>query len=463
MQGVFIFRRDFRIVDNIPLIESLKKCSKVIPIFIFDPYQLDIKNSYHVSVNSVQFMLESLEDLNKQLNNSLHFFYGDPVKVLQKLKKVSNFDLLSFNLDYSPYSQTRDSKIIEFAKKNGITLEIYEHDNVLVDYNKVLANSGDPYTVFSSYYKSALKQKVNKVIKTTKKNFLSSKLKGEVKLSDIKKKLIKTPNKDLIKGGRTEALKILKNIKDWRDYNSKRDDLSYDTTHLSGYLKFGCVSIREVYWEFKNDLQKNNDLIKQLYWRSHYFVLARYSNSEYRFKHIEDRFKNIKWSNKFGEKMWYGETGFPVIDAGVRELNATGFMHNRARLLVANFSIKVLHIDPFGKKWSGQEYFSRTLIDCCYANNYGNWLWILGPYDPSGYRFGKKNTFSGRVFKDIINFSKWDKDLSYVRKWIPELKDVPDKDVKRWNTAYKKYPDIKYKPIVDFEDQIKKWYKLTKN
>lgn len=466
MLGIFIFRRDLRKQDNISFINSIKQCSKVLPIFILDSYQVDknSKNNKYISDNSIQFMFDCLEDLNKSLDNKLHIFYGKPIDILKKIKKQYNFKVLGFNRDYSYYSNKRDNEIEEYSKDNSIKLITYDHDNVIVDYNKALTANDDPYTVFSGYYKKANKLKANEPdsYKIDTNNLYKKKLNNEITINNAKKEILNKNNNKLITGGRNYAMGIIRNIENWSEYNKNRDYLNYETTRLSAYLKYGCVSIREVYEIFKNRLPKNTELIKQLYWRSHYFVLARYSNNQYNYNHIENRFKNIKWDNSYGKKLWKGETGFPIIDAGVREMNETGFMHNRARLLVANFSIKILHINPFGNYWSGQEYFSRTLIDCCYANNYGNWLWILGPYDPSGYRYGKKNTFSGRIFKDIINFKKWDKDLSYVRKWIPELKSVSDEDVFKWNTTYKKYPKIKYKPIVDFDKRIEKWYKLTK-
>lgn len=470
MFGVFIFRRDLRIHDNKPLLDIFKKCSKILPIFIFDPYQVDDNktNSNYRSVNSIQFMLDCLDNLNKELNNKLKIFYGKPLDILKKINKQKTIDVISFNDDFSYYSQKRDNEIKEWCKKEDIEILTYEHDNVIVDYDKVLTNDGEVYKVFSSYYKKAVKMKANPVFngKISKNIILSKSFSFDKKLKDMRKKLIKKPNNNLIKGGRDEANKILSKIGLFQYYNTERDLLNCDTTRLSAYLKFGCVSIREVYKKFNQKLNKKNDLTKQLYWRSHYFVLARYENFKAKYGHIEDKFKKVKWDNnsKLGKLMWSGKTGFPIIDAGVRELNETGFMHNRARLLVANFCVKILHISPFGNKWSGQEYFSRMLIDCCYANNYGNWMWILGPYDASGYRYGKKNTFSGRIFRDIVNFKKWDKELEYVRKWIPELKDVPDKDIINWNKNYKlsKYSKTYLKPIVDFDKQIEKWYKLTK-
>ena len=136
-------------------------------------------------------------------------------------------------------------------------------------------------------------------------------------------------------------------------------------------------------------------------------------------------------------------------------------MHNRGRLIVSNFVIKILHQDPFWKVWGGQEVFSRLLLDCCYANNVGNWIFALGPYDAGGYRFGKKGTLSGRII-DPRNFRKWDPHLEYVRRWIPELKDVPDKDVFNWYKAYEKHPNTYFAPMVDYEEAKKKWYSLSK-
>ena len=185
---------------------------------------------------------------------------------------------------------------------------------------------------------------------------------------------------------------------------------------------------------------------------------------------LKKRFANIKWSKsiKNATALWTGNSGFPLIDAGVRQLLATGWMHNRARLAVANFSVKVLHLNPFrdGSSmdyWSGQVQFSRYLVDCCWALNYGNWAWVLGPYDSGGYRYGKAGTFSGRIFKDAITPRKIDPELLYIRKWVPELKEVSDRDIVHWDspTVRAKYPDLDYNPIVSFEDGLKKWYEMT--
>jgi deoxyribodipyrimidine photo-lyase len=190
----------------------------------------------------------------------------------------------------------------------------------------------------------------------------------------------------------------------------------------------------------------------------YYFILSKHNYNNYGYSDLF--FKNVNWKNNINEAklLWNGNTGFPIIDACVRQLNETGFMHNRCRLLVSNFAIKILHQDPFNWYWGGQLVFSRKLIDCCYANNYGNWNFALGPYDLSGYRFGKKNTKSGRIYKEII---KSDNHINFIRKYIPELKNVPDKDINKWYYVHNKY-NINYKPIVNFETRVNEWYKMTK-
>ena len=139
-------------------------------------------------------------------------------------------------------------------------------------------------------------------------------------------------------------------------------------------------------------------------------------------------------------------------------------MHNRLRLYVSNFAIKILHQNPFSPIWGGQVQFSKYLIDCCYANNYGNWNNTLGPYDIPGYRYGKLNTKSGRVYDPTnpLKIKEWDPELKFIRKYITELEKVPNKDIFNWNKSYIKYPDIKYKPVVNFQSRKEEWYVLTK-
>ena len=462
--GIHIFRRDLRIHDNMALSLLSKQVDKIIPIFIFDPFQIDhtSENKSYRSDPCVKLMIESLDDLDEELKKNgskLFYFYDTPHVVLGKLIKSVKPTHISYNADFSKYSLKRD-KDMDSVCKGKVELIKYM-DDLSIAKTEDFLNKDKVFKVFGAFYKNGLKVKPrNEVGKVS--NFISS---GTVVTGQFHGNADKFFDKDLeigIEGGRKEALKILSKIKNFKDYAKERDDLEYQTTHLSGYLKFGCVSILEVYNAFK--VAKNNDLLKQIYWRMYFFVLARFHYNQY--GHVDPFFSNIKWKNNLSEakRLWdSANTGFPVVDAAVRQLLAEGYMHNRGRLIVSSFAVKVLHQDPHEwKSYGGQHVFSRLLYDSCYGNNYGNWNFTVGPYDLGGFRFGRAGTRGGRMI-DPTNFKKWDTGLEYVRKYIPELKDVPDKDVYKWYTACEKYPNCKYpKPMVDFKERKDEWYNLTK-
>jgi len=457
MSALFIFRRDFRLHDNLALNELAKLNLKVITIFIFDPSQLT--NSY-ASKRAITFMIESLKELSNSLKSKkgkLYLAKGDPPKVIDTiLRQNPKIQAVAFNRDFSPYSVTRDNKIIQICKKKNVQTITSDLDLVIHPYDAVLTAQKTPYTVFGSYYKKASKIKPPKPTTSNIKWDTSARINQTTFDTH-------TPNiQNTIKGGRSHAIQILNKIKNKKflsNYTKTRDNISNPTSLLSPHLKFGTISIREAFPIFK---KANPTLTKQLYWRNHYFVLAYYRPAAGYYKAPPEYNKaqiaktSAEWKRRF-KAMWTGQTGFPIIDASVRQLNETGWMHNRGRLATANFSIKILHL---GME-SGQAQFSKQLIDCCYANNFGNWMWILGPNDPGGFRYGKKGTFSGRIFREAVNPKKIDPDLKFIRTWIPELKDIPDHHVARWDIHHTKY-QIKYKPIVDFDKQLQTWFKMTK-
>ena len=459
--GIHIFRRDFRLDDNISLHLLSKEVKNIIPIFIFDPFQINItsENEHYRSNPAVKIMIESLDDLNSQLkkeNSKLYYFYGTPDKILEKLIKDVKPTHVSYNADFSKYSLERDNLMDKVCKKHDIKLIKYMDDNCL-NTMELYLNKDNIYKVFGAFYKHGIKQKVRDEVNKPK-NFISSSKSIDFTFKKDIHSFYK-PHENLVTGGRTEALKILDNMAKFKHYETDRDQLLYNTTFLSTYLKFGCVSIVETH----NHMKKHNltPLIRQLYWRQFFFILARFNYNKYNFS--DDFFSKVDWKNNVSEAkaLWSGNTGFPIIDCGVRQLLETGYMHNRLRLYVSNFAIKILHQNPFSSVWGGQVQFSKLLIDCCYANNYGNWNNTLGPYDVPGYRYGKANTKSGRVY-DPTDFKRWDPKLLFIRKYITELKDVPDKDVFNWHKNYIKYPDIKYKPIVDFKERREEWILLSK-
>jgi len=463
--GIHIFRRDLRITDNVALHLLSTKVDKIIPIFIFDPFQINLttENASYRSDPAVKLMIESLDDLDKSLRkegSKLFYFNDDPSKVLEKLIKNVKPSCISYNADFSKYSLKRDKDMDEVCKDHKIPV-IKFMDDLTITKMEDLLNKDKVFKVFGAFYKHALKLKVRMEVKKVN-NFIGH---GTAILGGFHGDPNKFYDKDteiLILGGRSEGLKILKKIKDFKSYELNRNDLAYQTTHLSGYLKFGCVSIVECFNAIKES--KNSDLLKQIYWRQYFFILARFYHTGY--GHVDEFFSKIKWKNdlKEAKALWEdANTGFPAVDAAVRQLQDEGWMQNRGRLIVSSFAVKVLHQDPHEwKSYGGQHAFSRLLYDNCYANNYGNWNFTVGPYDLGGYRFGRAGTRGGRMI-DPTSYKKWDPKLEYIRKYIPELKDVPDKDVFKWDTKWENYPDIKYPgPIVDFKERKDEWYKLTK-
>lgn len=470
IKSLFIFRRDFRLNDNLALIDACKKSDQVVPIFIFDPFQIkeNKKNRYYKSNNAIQFMIESLKDLEKQLKkvgSKLRYFYGEPANVVEKLlKSDGDLSCVFFNADFSEYSLKRDKKIVQVCKKYEVPCVVRNDDLTLLPPEEMLKSDGEEYTVFSAFYKNAIKKKVPKPERANTKSLLSSRSRVSGEYKKDPSHFYQQNDDLLVKGGRNEAKKILAQAKKFKHYNKCRDILTYHTTRLSAYMKFGCVSIRECYYTFKSKLANNNELLKQLYWRSFYFCLSRYNERARSYNEfIDPRFDKIKWINskKEWKALWEDAcTGYPIIDAGVRELNTTGFMHNRARLLVGNFSIKILQLNPFDSRWGGQVAFSKQLTDGDYAQNCGNWSWVAtDKVDLSGLRFNKG--LGGRIFNPV-DFKKWDPDCEYVKKWIPELKNVPAKHIHNWPLWCKKYPKIGYPgPIVDYDSRKEMWKKKT--
>ena len=231
-------------------------------------------------------------------------------------------------------------------------------------------------------------------------------------------------------------------LKTQKHYSKTHNELDKPTTQLSAYIKFGCISIREMYKAFKS----NNDLIRQLIWRDFYMNIL-YSFPYVLGKPMKPNYAKIKWHhNATWFKAWStGETGFPVVDAGMRQLNTTGYMHNRARLIVASFLTKTLLID-----WrEGEEYFAKNLTDYDPASNNGNWQWIASSGADSQPYF--------RIFNPWLQGKEVDPDANYIKQWVPELKNVNAKDIHQWNDTWREHKECKYpKPICDYQVQKEK-------
>ena len=453
-KSIFIFRRDLRLKDNLGLIEALNNSKNVITIFIFTPEQID-KNSFK-SDNAIQFMVESLTELQKKIkkkNGELYFFYGKQDVVIKKILKDNSIDAIYFNKDWTPYAMKRDESINKICKKNKIDC-IQTEDYTLLPINKLLNQNGEVYKVYGAFYRNAKKFNVPKPKKITDYKFSKLKKGDNIQLKFIDKFYKKNEN-ILVKGGRKKALKILKKVKSFDEYSTKRNELDYETTHLSAYTKFGCVSIREVYHKMKKNLKPENQLFNQLFWKEFYVYISKYIPHVLKGKSMKLKYDKIKWNtnNTIFKKWCEGKTGFPIVDAGMRELNETGYMHNRSRLITSGFLVKLALID-----WKkGEKYFATKLTDYDPAQNNGGWQWSSGSGADSQPYF--------RIMSPISQSTKFDPDGSYIKMWIPELKNVEPKHLHDWEKFNNLYnlKEIDYvKPCLDYKNARKRTMEIYK-
>jgi deoxyribodipyrimidine photo-lyase len=298
-----------------------------------------------------------------------------------------------------------------------------------------------------------LKKKVAAPVGSRKIHFAKSSvnLTNKITLEQALKKFTSVNPEILVHGGRDNAIKQMhaaaKNIK---NYSKTHNDLDKPTSELSAFIKFGCVSIREVYKAFHT----KRDFIRQLYWRDFY------ANILYSFPYVlgyalKPKYNKIKWhhNDKWYQAWKNGTTGFPVVDAGMRQLNTTGFCHNRSRLIVMSFLIKILLID-----WKlGEKYFANKLTDYDVASNNGNIQWVMGG--------GADSQMYNRIFNPWLQAENFDPDCIYIKKWIPELREVPVKDILHWDTEWVNYKNIGYnQPICNYQKQkeiVLKMYKAA--
>jgi len=458
-RGLFVFHRDFRISDNVALNNAGVVCNKLYTCFIFTPEQ--VTNNKYKSDNSVQFMIESLNDLAvdiKKNSGELLCFYGAQTIILKQLIEELKITHLFFNDDYSPYAIQRDNEAKQLCNKLQIECQTYP-DYYLYEPGTVLVESSkNAYKKYTPFYNAVLNNRVSKPINVTSFPFSTSskKLKYKITLRDAMKQFVKVNDNILVHGGRIYAQEKLENaLLKQRDYESTRDFFTTKTTHLSAYIKFGCVSIREVYHAFKKKFGLNHGLIRELIWRE-FFAHVLYCYPEVVGKSYQTKFRSLNWSqSKVNVEKWKtGITGFPLVDACMREMNTTGYMHNRGRMTTASFLIKTLLID-----WRvGEQYFAQQLTDYDIASNNGNWQGI------SGTGVDMKPYF--RDMNPWIQSYKFDINAEYIKKWVPELEKVDASDIHNWNETYNnpKYKDVNYpKPIVDYSKQKEKMLEMYKS
>ena len=402
MTALFWHRRDLRIDDNKGLFEALKQNEIVHPIFIFDKSILDKLPKNDQRILFIYQEIESLKKSYQNLGSDLWVYYGEPSEIIPKIAQELNCSSVYFNNDYEPYALQRDQEIQ--VSLNNIKIEfIGKKDHVIFEKNEVLKDDGKPYTIFTPY---------------------SRKWKVNLKEEDLREYSIEKYSGNLVQKQQGEALITLeemgfesKVLHDFPDRIAKNEILKNyhlsrnfpavkGTSKLSLHLRFGTISIRKLALIAR---EQNETYLNELIWRDFYQMIIFHfpKSAENSFKTQYDK---IIWEkNEVHFDSWCtGKTGYPIVDAGMRELNATGFMHNRVRMVVASFLTKHLLLD-----WRlGAAYFAEKLLDFELASNTGGWQWAAGCGCDAAPYF--------RVFNPQAQQEKFDKSFEYIKKWVPE-------------------------------------------
>ena len=398
---IFWFRRDLRLKDNAGLFHALNENDKVLPIFIYDKNTLDKLNKSDHRVDFIEYSLKKLNDLLKKNNKSISIYYGKPVKVFSELIKKYNVTKVYSNKDYTPYSIKRDKKVEELLKVNNIDFNSYK-DHVLFEKYEVVKDDNTPYKVYTPFSRKWLiKMSENKIDFFNSEKYIHkffNEKRGFLSLKEIgfEKSVLSPLNLNL-------SSDTINNYEKTRNFPYVNG-----TSKIGLHLRFGTISTREMI--VKAEVSKNKTFLKELVWREFFQqILFHYPHTIN--KSFKPKYDRIEWLNNENQfKKWCsGQTGYPLVDAGMRELNQTGFMHNRVRMLVGSFLCKHLLIDW---RW-GEAYFAKKLYDYETASNVGNWQWVAGcGVDASPYF---------RIFNPHEQIKKFDKNLIYTKKWVPEF------------------------------------------
>ena len=403
--NIFWFRRDLRLDDNCGLFNALSSDIKVLPIFIFDE---DILNKLPKDDSRVSFLHQELENIQEQLlkiNSNISVFHGKPVEIFKDLSEKYSIDTVFANHDYEPYAIKRDLEIKDFLESKNSNFKTFK-DQVIFERAEIVKKDGTAYKVYTPYSKKWIEafqleriqffpseEKLENLIKNETHQFLSLEEIGFI-ASSIK-----------VASYKVDAT-LIDTYEETRNFPAKNS-----TSRLGTHLRFGTVSIRKMV--DKASKSNNNTFLKELIWREFFMQIL------WHFPHttkesFKPQYDRILWRNNEEEfNAWCkGKTGYPLVDAGMRELNQTGFMHNRVRMLVGSFLCKHLLIDW---RW-GEAYFAEKLHDYEQSSNIGNWQWVAGTgVDASPYF---------RVFNPTTQILKFDKNLEYINKWVPDFQEL---------------------------------------
>jgi deoxyribodipyrimidine photo-lyase len=400
------FRRDLRLKDNAALYHALRSGYNVVPIFIFDKNILDKLEDKED--RRVQFIYEALHEMQTQLNDigsSMEVYYGFPNDIFAKLIKKYSIAGVYTNHDYEAYAKERDSDVLQLLSNANITLHTYK-DQVIFEKDEVLKDDGKPYSVFTPYsrkWKAALSNFYLKAY-PTEKYFTNFYKQQAQTIPSLKSMGFITSQKQF--PAKALSKELVKKYSEQRDYPAING-----TSKLGVHLRFGTISIRQLATYARG---LNETFLNELIWRDFYHMILWHFPHVGKGKAFRQEYDQIQWRNneKEFEQWCQGNTGYPIVDAGMRELNATGYMHNRVRMIVASFLTKHLLIDW---RW-GEAYFAQKLLDFDLAANNGGWQWASGSGCDAAPYF--------RIFSPERQTEKFDKQLQYIRKWVPEFESL---------------------------------------
>ena len=404
--NLFWFRRDLRLDDNKGLYEALKGEYPVLPVFIFDS---EILNKLPKTDARVSFIHDTLQNMRVRLESdyesSLAIYHGQPIDIFNKLIKDYEIGCIYTNRDYEPYALERDNAIKTLLEENDIKFKTFK-DQVIFEKNEVVKNDGDPYVVYTPYMRKWKEQFKSVSLETFNTSSSLNNLLKEVNLPNLSLSEIGFKESELNIAPYSVTPDLIQNYEATRNFPAKDA-----TSRLGPHLRFGTVSIRAMV--IKAIAEENEIFWQELIWRE-FFMQILWHFPETKDKAFKSKYDRIEWRNNEEEfKLWCeGKTGYPLVDAGMRELNETGFMHNRVRMLVGSFLCKHLLIDW---RW-GEAYFAEKLHDYEMASNVGNWQWVAGSGVDAAPYF--------RIFNPTSQIQKFDKDHIYIKKWVPDYQEL---------------------------------------
>lgn len=402
---LFWFRRDLRIEDNCGLFHALNGKNKVLPIFIFDKEILKKLPKQDARLEMILISLNNIDLAMKAKRCSVGRFLGTPKTIFPELIKKWRVEKVICNEDYEPYATNRDAEIRQLLEKEGVVFEMYK-DQVIFAKDEIVKKDGSPYKVYTPFSRKWLERFEENPLKT----YPSETLLGNLTLNESLPK-INLADLGFDKSTIVEPKYSFDN-KVIDEYEETRNFPSLDSTsRLGSYLRFGIVSVRALVQKAAS--RSNHIFLKELIWREFFMqILWHFPHTSH--KSFKPQYDKIEWLNNpvDFEKWCKGDTGYPLVDAGMRQLNQTGFMHNRVRMLVGSFLCKHLLIDW---RW-GEAYFAEKLLDYEMSSNVGNWQWVAGCGVDAAPYF--------RIFNPSEQVKKFDKELRYIQKWVPNFQEI---------------------------------------